>query len=112
MILSATMRIDYYKVNLTSVSLLSLPLSLAVSLVLQILFCIINDGMLVNPNESPTSAPSTLPLRSLQEILHNRIIQKKGEIHESHNRAYNERYGRDRKLHWVLAQIRCYCDDH
>jgi hypothetical protein len=28
----------------------------------------------------------TLPLRSLQETLHNRIIQKKGEI-ESHNRA-------------------------
>jgi hypothetical protein len=39
-------------------------------------------------NESSTSAPpSTLPLRSLQEILHNRIMQKKGEIHESHNRA-------------------------
>ena len=60
--------------------------------------------MFVNPNKSLASAPSTLPLRSLQEILHNRIIQKKGEIHESHNRAYNERYGRDRKLHWVLAQ--------
>jgi hypothetical protein len=49
--------------------------------------------MFVNPNKSLASAPSILPLRSLQEILHNRIIQKKGEIHESHNRDFNERYG-------------------
>jgi hypothetical protein len=33
----------------------------------------------------------TVPLISLQEVLHNRIIQKKGEIHESHNRVDNER---------------------
>jgi hypothetical protein len=39
--------------------------------------------MFVNSNESLASAPSTLPLRLLQEILHNRIIQKKGEIHTS-----------------------------
>jgi hypothetical protein len=42
-------------------------------------------------NESSPSTQSTLLLKILEEILHNRIIQKKGEIHESHNRAYNER---------------------
>jgi hypothetical protein len=31
---------------------------------------------------------SMLPLISLQEILRNRITQKKGEIHKSHNIAY------------------------
>jgi hypothetical protein len=42
-------------------------------------------------NESPPSSQSpTLPLRSLQEIIHNRIIQKKEEMHKSHNRAYND----------------------
>jgi hypothetical protein len=62
--------------------------------------------MLVNSKESPTSAQPTLPLRSLQEILHNRIIQKKGEIHESHNRTYNERISTEiETLQWVLAQI-------
>jgi hypothetical protein len=59
------------------------------------------------PSPSPSAqSPSTLPLISLQEILHNRIIQKKGEIHESHNRAYNERIWTEiETLHWVLAQI-------
>jgi hypothetical protein len=49
----------------------------------------------------------TLLLRSLQEILHNRIIQKKGEIHESHNRVYNERIWTEieETLQWVLTQI-------
>ncbi|MDQ4056337.1 MAG: hypothetical protein M3156_02850 [Thermoproteota archaeon] len=43
-------------------------------------------------SSSPSGGQSTiLPLISLQEILHNSIIQKKGEIHESHNRAFNER---------------------
>jgi hypothetical protein len=61
-------------------------------------------------NESPPSssspAQSQSPLTSLQEILHNRIIQKKGEIHESHNRAYNERIWTEiETLQWVLAQI-------
>jgi hypothetical protein len=55
---------------------------------------------------SPSAQSTTLPLRSLQEILHNRIIQKKGEIHESHNRAYNERIWTEiETLQWVLAQI-------
>jgi hypothetical protein len=63
--------------------------------------------MLVNSNESPTSAPpSTPPLSSLQEILHNRIIQKKAEIHESHNRVYNDNLWKEiETLQWVLAQI-------
>jgi hypothetical protein len=48
----------------------------------------------------------TLPLRSLQEILHNRIIQKNREIHESHNRPCNERIWTEiETLQWVLAQI-------
>jgi hypothetical protein len=34
--------------------------------------------------EPSSPAQSQSPLRSLQEILHNRIVQKKGEIHESH----------------------------
>lgn len=39
---------------------------------------------------SPSLVQSTLPLRSLQKILHNRIIQKKREMHKSHNRAYTD----------------------
>ena len=65
-------------------------------------------------SSSPSGGQSTiLPLISLQEILHNSIIQKKGEIHESHNRAYNDNLWTEiETLQWVLAQIRCYCDDH
>ncbi|HET6800009.1 MAG TPA: hypothetical protein VFH25_05550 [Nitrososphaeraceae archaeon] len=61
----------------------------------------------MNEPSSPLLTHSTtLPLRSLQEILHNRIIQKKGEIHESHNRVYNERIWTEiETLQWVLAQI-------
>jgi len=56
---------------------------------------------------SPSSAQSTTsPLSSLQEILHNRIKQKKAEIHESHNRAYNDKLWTEiETLQWVLAQI-------
>ena len=62
--------------------------------------------MLVNSNKSEPSIPSAPPLTSLQEILHNRIRQKKGEIHESHNRIYNERIWTEiETLQWVLAQI-------
>jgi hypothetical protein len=58
------------------------------------------------PSSPLPTHPTTLPLRSLQEILHNRIIQKKGEIHESHNRVYNERIWTEiETLQWVLAQI-------
>jgi hypothetical protein len=58
-------------------------------------------------NEPSSSVQSTTsPLISLQEILQNRIIQKKGEIHESHNRAYNDNIWREiETLQWVLAQI-------
>ena len=76
---------------------------------LQILFCITSNSTLLNPKESsPSSAqsPSTLPLRSLQEILQNRIIQKKREMHKSHNIAYNDSLWTEiETLHWVLAQI-------
>ena len=55
-------------------------------------------------NESSPS--SILPLRSLQEILHNRIKQKKGEMHDSHNKAYNDNLWTEiETLRWVLAQI-------
>jgi hypothetical protein len=58
------------------------------------------------PSSPLPTHPTTLTLRSLQEILHNRIIQKKGEIHESHNRAFNERIWTEiETLQWVLAQI-------
>jgi hypothetical protein len=84
--------------------------SLAVSLVLQTLSCMINDSTLLNFNESsPSSSPTgstTIPLRSLQEIIHNRITQKKGEIHRSHNRAYLDSLSIEiETLQWVLAQI-------
>jgi hypothetical protein len=55
---------------------------------------------------SPSAQSTTSPLRSLQEILHNRIIQKKGEIHKSHNRAYNDNLWTEiETLQWILAQI-------
>ena len=59
-------------------------------------------------NESSPSglAASILPLRTLQEIVHNRIIQKKGEMHRSHNRAYTDNLWTEiETLQWVLAQI-------
>ena len=62
----------------------------------------------MNEPSSPSRAQSTtLPLRLLQEILHNRIIQKKEEeVHKSHNRVYNDRLWTEiETLQWVLAQI-------
>ena len=60
----------------------------------------------MNEPSSPSPAQSTTPLRSLQEILHNRIIQKKGEIHKSHNRAYNDNLWTEiETLQWILDQI-------
>jgi hypothetical protein len=62
--------------------------------------------MLLNPNESSPSAQSTVPLRSLQEILQNRIIQKKREMHPSHNKVYLESLKIEiETIQWVLAQI-------
>jgi hypothetical protein len=43
----------------------------------------------MNESSSP-SAQTKLPLRYLQEIIHNRIIQKKREMHPSHNKVYLE----------------------
>ena len=58
-------------------------------------------------NESTSSpAQSTLPLKTLEEILHNRIIQKKKEIHPSHNKAYLESLRIEiETLQWILAEI-------
>ena len=48
---------------------------------------------------------SMLPLISLQEILRNRISQKKGEINQSHNIAYtNILWTEIETLHWVLLK--------
>ena len=59
-------------------------------------------------NEPTSSSPaqSTLPLKTLEEILHNRIIQKKKEIHPSHNKVYLESLLTEiETLQWVSAEI-------
>jgi len=60
-------------------------------------------------NESTTTASSKeeeSSFKTLQDILHNRIIQKKGEMHESHNRKHTDNLWKEiETLHWVLAQI-------
>jgi hypothetical protein len=59
-------------------------------------------------NEPTSSSPAqlTLPLKILEEILHNRIIQKKREIHPSHNKAYLESLRIEvETLQWILAEI-------
>jgi hypothetical protein len=70
----------------------------------------INDGTLVNSmNKSSLPSPSaqsTLLLRSLQEIIHNRITQKKREMHPSHNKVYLESLRIEiETIQWVLAEI-------
>jgi hypothetical protein len=60
----------------------------------------------VNEPTSSSPAQSTLPLKTLEEILHNRIIQKKREIHPSHNKAYLESLRIEiETLQWILAEI-------
>jgi hypothetical protein len=55
-------------------------------------------------NESAAFEESQL--KALQDILHNRIMQKNGEIHESHSEAYTGSLSREiETLHWVLAKI-------
>jgi hypothetical protein len=60
-------------------------------------------------NESTATASSkeeVTPLKILQDILHNRIMQKKEEVHEPHSEAYTGSLSREiETLHWVLAQI-------
>ncbi|MDQ3869072.1 MAG: hypothetical protein M3250_05900 [Thermoproteota archaeon] len=54
----------------------------------------------------PSAQSSTLPLRSLQEMLHNRIIQEKSEMHPSNNKVYLESLWTEiETLQWVWAQI-------
>ena len=94
---------DY--INRYFARLLTDPLffSLTPLLVLQILFCITSNSTLLNPKESSSS---TLPIRTLEEILQNRIIQKKREMHPSHNKAYLECLRIEiETIQWVLAQI-------
>jgi hypothetical protein len=55
---------------------------------------------------SSLSAQTKLPLRYLQEIIHNRIKQKKSEMHPPHNKAYLESLWTEiETLQWVSAQI-------
>ena len=45
-------------------------------------------------------------LKALQDILHNRIMQKKEEVHEYHSEAYTGSLSREvETLHWCLAKI-------
>jgi SMC interacting uncharacterized protein involved in chromosome segregation len=63
-------------------------------------------------NEASTATAATTleeeeisALKALQDMLHNRIMQKKGEIHECHNKVYNENLCREiETLQWVLSQ--------
>jgi hypothetical protein len=44
----------------------------------------------MNEEEEPdTEAAPASALLMLQDMVHERIKQKKGEIHESHNKVYN-----------------------
>jgi len=63
--------------------------------------------LFMNEPTSPSPARSTLPLKTLEEIIYNRITQKKREMHPSDNKAYLEsrRIEIDRNIAWVLAQI-------
>lgn len=56
-------------------------------------------------NESATASEESA-LKALQDILHNRIKQKKEEIHNPHSEAYKGSLSREiETLHWVLAKI-------
>jgi hypothetical protein len=58
-------------------------------------------------NESPLSPyqSTTTSLRYLQEILQNRIIQKKREIHPSHNKASLENLWTEIETsQWILSE--------
>ena len=60
----------------------------------------------MNEPSSPSAQSPTLSLKYLQEIIHNRIIQKKKEMHPLHNKAYLESLWTGiETLHWVSSQI-------
>lgn len=47
----------------------------------------------------------SVPLRLLEDILHKRIMQKKQEMHRTHNRADTDHvYTEIETLEWILAQ--------
>ena len=49
---------------------------------------------------APGRPPQPL-LKTLENILHNRIIQKKVELHKTHNRGNTERVWTE--IHWNIA---------
>jgi hypothetical protein len=63
----------------------------------------------MNETSAVAAATTTLEvseLKALQDILHNRIMQKKEEVHEYHSEAYTGSLSREIELlHWCLAQI-------
>jgi hypothetical protein len=55
----------------------------------------------MNESTAPALEQEVASLKALQDILHNRIKQKKGEIHESHSKVYNDNLWRGiETLHW------------
>jgi hypothetical protein len=45
-------------------------------------------------------------IKNTQDIPYNRILQKKGEMHESHNKVYNDNLWKEiETLNWVSARI-------
>ena len=63
----------------------------------------------MNKTSAVAAATTTLEvseLKALQDILHNRIMQKKEEVHGYHSEAYTGSLSREiETLHWVLAKI-------
>jgi hypothetical protein len=51
-------------------------------------------------------SPQSLLLKTLEDMLYNRIKQKKGEMHKSQNRAYTDSLLTEIEiLQWVLAEF-------
>jgi hypothetical protein len=62
----------------------------------------ITDSTLLNSKESSSASPL---LRTLEDMLHNKIMKKKQEIHRTQNIADNDRISTEIEiLEWVLAQ--------
>jgi hypothetical protein len=62
-----------------------------------------NDG---SANEKERAAsPTASPLNTLEDMLHNKIEQKKEELHKTKNIAENDKLSiQIDTLHWVLSQ--------
>jgi hypothetical protein len=65
-----------------------------------------NEPSAAEQNKTPTESPLPSPLKILEDMLHNRIIQKKEEIHKTtQNIADTDRLWTEiETLRWVLSQ--------